>query len=191
MRMVGVAPPDADPIIVVDHEATEADVRRIVVFAEGEAVVGLCPVGSGEEALPSPPQLNVWCASPRHTHWFSIAAIDPSAATASAYAPHMPVRPVPEPIAPGQESVWDYPRRPAIRASDEEIIVILGGAEICETRTSLRVLETGHPPTYYLPRAAFAQGALRPARGWSYCEWKGQASYLDVIGGSKIPRRAG
>jgi uncharacterized protein (DUF427 family) len=102
----------------------------------------------------------------------------------------MSARPIPEPIAPGQESVWDYPRPPAIRASDEEIIVILGGVEICETRASWRILETGHPPTYYLPRAAFAQGALRPARGWSYCEWKGQASYLDVIGGSKIARRA-
>ena len=54
----------------------------------------------------------------------------------------MSARPVPEPIAPGQESVWDYPRPPAIRASDEEIIVILGGVEICETRTSWRILET-------------------------------------------------
>jgi uncharacterized protein (DUF427 family) len=102
----------------------------------------------------------------------------------------MSARPIPEPIAPGQQSVWDYPRPPAIRASDEEIIVILGGVEICETRTSWRILETGHPPTYYLPRSAFIQGALRPVRGWSYCEWKGQASYLDVIGGSKIARRA-
>ncbi len=81
---------------------------------------------------------------------------------APAYAPHMPARPIPEPIAPGQESVWDYPRPPAIRASDEEIIVILGGVEICETRTSLRILETGHPPTYYLPRSAFVEGSLRP-----------------------------
>ena len=64
-------------------------------------------------------------------------------------------RPVPEPIAPGQESVWDYPRPPAIRASDEQIVIVLGGVEICETTTSWRVLETSHPPTYYLPRAAF------------------------------------
>ena len=62
----------------------------------------------------------------------------------------MPAPPVPEPIAPGQESVWDYPRPPAIRSSDEEIIVILGGVEICETRTSFRILETG-APTDLLP----------------------------------------
>src|SRR5512134_2727173 len=101
-----------------------------------------------------------------------------SADMASAYARDMPGRPIPEPIAPGEESVWDYPRPPVIRASDEEIIVILGGVEICETRTSWRMLETGHPPTYYLPRSAFIEGSLRSARGISFCEWKGRAAYL-------------
>ncbi len=68
--------------------------------------------------------------------------------------------------------------------------MILGGVEICETRTSWRILETSHPPTYYLPRSAFIEGSLRPARGTSFCEWKGRAAYLDVIGGSKIAPRA-
>jgi uncharacterized protein (DUF427 family) len=99
-------------------------------------------------------------------------------------------RPVPEPIAPGQESVWDYPRPPVLRASDEEILVVLGGVEICETRTSWRCLETSHPPTYYLPRTAFVDGALRPASGHSVCEWKGRAAYLDVIGGYTVAPRA-
>ena len=99
-------------------------------------------------------------------------------------------RPVPEPIAPGQESVWDYPRPPVIRASDEEIVVVLGGVEICQTRTSWRYLETSHPPTYYLPRSAFLDGVLRPAGDHTFCEWKGQASYLDVAGGDQVARRA-
>ena len=68
--------------------------------------------------------------------------------------------------------------------------MILGGVEICQTRTSWRILETSHPPTYYLPRSAFIEGSLRPAGGTSFCEWKGQAGYLDVIGGSKIAPRA-
>jgi len=102
----------------------------------------------------------------------------------------MAARPVPEPIAPGQESVWDYPRPPALVASDEQITVVLGGVEICETSTSWRVLETSHPPTYYLPRAAFLEGALVPAPGHSLCEWKGQASYLDVVGGTQVRPRA-
>jgi uncharacterized protein (DUF427 family) len=103
----------------------------------------------------------------------------------------MPTPPIPEPIAPGQESVWDYPRPPVVRASDEQIVVVLGGVEICETTTSLRVLETSHPPTYYLPRTAFADGALVPARGHTFCEWKGEACYLDVVGGDRVAARAG
>ncbi len=69
-------------------------------------------------------------------------------------------------------------------------MIVLGGQEICETRASWRLLETSHPPTYYLPRAAFVEGALRAAGGRSYCEWKGEASYLDVVGGGQVARRA-
>lgn len=99
-------------------------------------------------------------------------------------------RPLPEPIAPGQESVWDYPRPPVARFSDEEIVVVLGGVEICETRTSWRVLETSHPPTYYLPRSAFRPGSLVSTSGGSFCEWKGSANYLDLVGEEKLARRA-
>ena len=106
------------------------------------------------------------------------------------YPGRMLPRPVPEPIAPGQESVWDYPRPPVVRASDEHIVIVLGGVEICETTTSWRLLETSHPPTYYLPRSAFRPGALVSAPGHSYCEWKGQASYLDVVGGDKVAPRS-
>ena len=74
------------------------------------------------------------------------------------YGGRMPGRPTPEPIAPGQESVWDYPRPPAIVASDEQIVIRLGGLDICETDISWRILETSHPPTYYLPRTAFHRG---------------------------------
>ena len=100
-------------------------------------------------------------------------------------------RPVPDPIAPGQESVWDYPRPPALRKVDELVTVVLGGVEICETRESVQVLETSHPPTYYLPRTAFVPGSLRQAGGSSFCEWKGEASYLDVLGGGKVARNPG
>ena len=86
--------------------------------------------------------------------------------------------------------MWDYPRPPAVRFSDELIVVVLGGVEICETSTSWRVLETSHPPTYYLPRPAFVDGSLLPARGESFCEWKGKASYLDIVGGDRVAARA-
>ncbi|MFK4088230.1 DUF427 domain-containing protein [Kribbella sp. NPDC020789] len=91
---------------------------------------------------------------------------------------------------PGQESVWDYPRPPRVEPSAEHIVVTLGGRVVAETSRSLRVLETSHPPTYYLPRTAFAEGSLRAADGSSYCEWKGVAGYLDIIGGDSIAERS-
>jgi len=91
-----------------------------------------------------------------------------------------------EPPGPGQESVWDYPRPPAVDRSTEHVVVRLGGQVVADTRAALRVLETSHPPTYYLPREDFAEGALRETSGSSYCEWKGDAAYLDVLGGAKV-----
>lgn len=61
--------------------------------------------------------------------------------------------------------------------------MVLGGATIADTTRAVRVLETSHPPTFYLPREDFADGALVAARGSSFCEWKGRAAYLDVVGG--------
>ena len=92
------------------------------------------------------------------------------------------IRPSAEAPGPGQESVWDYPRPPRLERSDEHVVVELGGGRVADTRRALRVLETSHPPTYYLPRDDFVPGVLRPATGSSYCEWKGEAAYLDVVG---------
>lgn len=91
------------------------------------------------------------------------------------------MHPRPDPVGPGQESVWDYPRPPALRRVSRRVEVWLGGLCVARTGEVLQVLETSHPPTYYLPRAAFAAGVLRDAPGSSHCEWKGQASYLDLV----------
>lgn len=101
------------------------------------------------------------------------------------------MHPVPLPHADGQESVWDYPRPPRLERTDELVEVRLGGVPIATTRGAWRVLETSHPPTYYLPRDAFVDGTLRDAEGQSWCEWKGRATYLDVLGGGvAVPRGA-
>lgn len=91
------------------------------------------------------------------------------------------------PIAPGpgQESVWEYPRPPRIEPTDEHVQVVLGGRVICDTRSAVRVLETSHPPTYYLPIADFVDGALEPCAGSSFCEFKGRAAYYDIVGGDR------
>jgi uncharacterized protein (DUF427 family) len=99
-------------------------------------------------------------------------------------------RPARDPLRPGQESVWDYPRPPALRRSHASISIELGGETICRTGLSWQVLETSHPPTYYLPTSSFLDGSLRPAAGQSFCEWKGVADYLDVIGGDRVVERA-
>lgn len=94
-----------------------------------------------------------------------------------------------EPAA-GQESVWDYPRPPRVEASGERVVVRLGGSVIVDTRDVVRVLETSHPPVYYLPRSAFADGVLEPAAGSSFCEFKGAARYLTLRSQQATAERA-
>jgi len=90
------------------------------------------------------------------------------------------------------ESVWDYPRPPALVASDEHVVIELDGEVVVDTRQSLRILETSHPPVYYLPSEAIAPGLLRPVSGTTWCEWKGTAAYFDVVcpSGRVLPRAA-
>ncbi|MBM6405551.1 DUF427 domain-containing protein [Phycicoccus sp. CSK15P-2] len=99
-------------------------------------------------------------------------------------------RPVPQRPGPGQESVWDYPRPPAVAPSRESVEVWLGGVRLAATTRSVRVLETSHPPTYYLPADAFVEGALHPVEGTTFCEWKGEAAYFDLHGGDAVAARA-
>lgn len=95
------------------------------------------------------------------------------------------------PPSAGQESVWDYPRPPRVEATDELVEVVLGRETIASSGTALRVLETSHPPTYYLPVSDFVSGALQSVDGSSYCEFKGVAAYFDLIGGAVVAPRAG
>ncbi len=100
------------------------------------------------------------------------------------------MRPQPAKPGPGQESVWDYPRPPRLEPFSGRIAIELGGELIATTDGAWRVLETSHPPTYYLPRAAFAPTVLRDAPGSSWCEWKGQARYFDLVTAAKVAQQA-
>jgi uncharacterized protein (DUF427 family) len=99
--------------------------------------------------------------------------------------------PKPDRPGPGQESVWDYPRPPRLETFAGSITIELGGEIVAATNRSWRVLETSHPPTYYLPPSAFREGALRAATGSSWCEWKGVASYFDLVTDARVAPRAG
>ena len=81
---------------------------------------------------------------------------------------------------PGQESVWDYPRPPALEAMTERIRVVCNGGTLADTVRSQRVLETSHPPVYYLPPDDVAMAYLQRTTKGSFCEWKGQAHYYTV-----------
>jgi uncharacterized protein (DUF427 family) len=92
---------------------------------------------------------------------------------------------------PGQESVWDYPRPPRLVPDEREVVVQWGGREIARTRAAIRLLETSHPPTFYVPRADIDISVIVRASGGSLCEWKGACSYYDVvIDGERIDRGA-
>ena len=78
------------------------------------------------------------------------------------------------------ESVWDYPRPPALEPCTRRVRIELGGVTVADSTAALRVLETSHPPTIYVPPADVAAECLRAGAGRSLCEWKGIATYFDV-----------
>lgn len=91
-----------------------------------------------------------------------------------------------DPVGPGQESVWDYPRPPRAERTDRHLLIRHGGVTLAETRRAIRTLETSHPPTYYFPPEDVDQSLLRAATGTSFCEWKGHARYVDVVIGDEL-----
>lgn len=88
-----------------------------------------------------------------------------------------------------REDVQSYPRPPALEPVPQRIIIRLGGILVADTTRALRVLETHHAPSYYLPSEDI-HAILRPTRGSSLCEWKGMARYYDVIANGKVAARA-
>ena len=92
-----------------------------------------------------------------------------------------PHHPEPDPVEPGQESVWDYPRPAICEPTDRHIKVIHRGITIADSKQVWRTLETSHPPTYYIPLSDTAREYFQPNSRRSNCEWKGQARYWDII----------
>ncbi|WP_299775586.1 DUF427 domain-containing protein [uncultured Tateyamaria sp.] len=97
---------------------------------------------------------------------------------------------VPEPVGDGEESVWDYPRPPAVRREDREICIRFAGVEIARTTAALKVMETAGAPVYYLPTQDVQMQYLHPSGRSSFCEWKGEAQYYDLNAGATVSRHA-
>jgi uncharacterized protein (DUF427 family) len=88
------------------------------------------------------------------------------------------------------EDVWSYPRPPAVEPVALPVRIEFAGRAVAETASAFRVLETSHPPVYYLPREAFTGCELVPAPGRSFCEWKGEARYWSIRAGGRVAERA-
>ncbi|KGI76719.1 DUF427 domain-containing protein [Oleiagrimonas soli] len=88
------------------------------------------------------------------------------------------------------ESVWDYPRPPRIEPVQAHLQVVFADRVIADSIRGYRVLETSHPPTYYLPVEDVIATYLRPTHGQSLCEFKGLAFYWNVKVGDRVAERA-
>jgi uncharacterized protein (DUF427 family) len=86
---------------------------------------------------------------------------------------------------PATESVWDYPRPPRVESDARTVSIEHRGMVLVTTNAAVRVLETSHPPVFYLPIDDVADGALVPSARRTFCEFKGTASYFDVIAGDE------
>lgn len=91
------------------------------------------------------------------------------------------LRPEPLPPGPEQESVWDYPRPARIEPDRRWVDIVCGGRTIVDTAAALRVLETSHPPCWYVTITALRGATLLPTGRSSRCEFKGRATYHDTV----------
>jgi uncharacterized protein (DUF427 family) len=100
------------------------------------------------------------------------------------------LRPNPIRPGPGQRSVWDFPRPPRTEFVELRVQVHFNNEVVADTTEALRVLETSHPPVYYIPREDVRMDLLEAVPGASHCEWKGQAGYFDVVVSGRRAERA-
>lgn len=99
--------------------------------------------------------------------------------------------PSPDAESTGSESVWDYPRPPAVEPVDRTIRVVFNDTTIARSGEALRVLETSHPPVYYLPPQDVATNYLEKEARTTLCEFKGRAVYFTVtVGNRSVPSAA-
>ncbi|MEJ2603592.1 MAG: DUF427 domain-containing protein [Gammaproteobacteria bacterium] len=91
---------------------------------------------------------------------------------------------------PGQESVWDYPRPPAIVPCPRRVRVEFAGETVADTRHAVKVCETASPPTYYVPPGDVREDLLVPVGRRTLCEWKGQARYWSLRVGDRVAEAA-
>jgi uncharacterized protein (DUF427 family) len=86
---------------------------------------------------------------------------------------------------PGQESVWDYPRPARLEDTEKYLRIVFNDVTIADTNRAKRVLETSHPPVYYISAEDIQMEYLVETARRTWCEWKGQSTYYDVVVGDR------
>lgn len=89
-----------------------------------------------------------------------------------------------------KEAVAEYPRPPRLEPARRRVRIVFAGQTILDTTAGWRVLETYHPPGFYLPLTAFTAGVLMPTARTSFCEWKGSAQYYSIKAGGQVAEDA-
>jgi uncharacterized protein (DUF427 family) len=93
--------------------------------------------------------------------------------------------PIPDATLPGQESVWSYPRPSVAQPVRDHLRVMLDGRVLAETSEGVRTIELSHPPSFYFPPQDVDRSMLVATGRSSFCEWKGDARYFDVLAGGR------
>ncbi len=91
---------------------------------------------------------------------------------------------------PEQESVWDYPRPPKLVRSTRRVRVVFAGEIVADSTSAYRVLETSHPPVWYIPREDVRSEYLVSTSKHSFCEYKGSATYWNLRVGPQESKHA-
>jgi uncharacterized protein (DUF427 family) len=80
--------------------------------------------------------------------------------------------------------------RLTVEPTDGHVTVRLGGRVVAQSDRALTLREASYPAVQYLPLEDVDADALRPSRRTSYCPFKGDASYFDVVAGEDVAHAA-
>jgi uncharacterized protein (DUF427 family) len=69
----------------------------------------------------------------------------------------------------------------SIEADTVKVVARVGDAVIADSAAALTLRESGYAPVYYFPLNSVVPGTLRPSSTETYCPYKGDASYYDIV----------
>ena len=69
------------------------------------------------------------------------------------------------------------------RRASRPITIEWKGKVVAETSWAVHLYETSLPVRYYLPRTSVKWEFLRPSQTRSFCPYKGEARYFDIVAG--------